>query len=372
MEKTALPALKLDRHRHHDLVVLAIRFEYTMDLYCITKEDLGAKWSQSKRFWYLPFNADNLKKAMKAFEGLAEIDRKKLDFDLNIEKLQLKHVTLTPESKLQLQRFGRWMETKRMSPKTVVHYVAATAQFLKYVQEKRIEEPTFRTVAQFNYDFVIAAQRSVSYQNIMINALKHYFAYCEKDLDIAQMERPIREKRLPSVLSMEEVKRLLSSTNNLKHRAMLSLVYSAGLRISELLALEANCIDSDRMLIHIKKAKGNKDRYTLLSVKVLALLREYYRVYEPRRYLFEGRSGEQYSDRSAQEIIKAAAKRAGITKPVTLHTLRHSFATHLLENGTDIRYIQNLLGHASPKTTMIYTHVSNASVSKIKNPFDYL
>ena len=129
-------------------------------------------------------------------------------------------------------------------------------------------------------------------------------------------------------------------------------------------------IDSKRMLIHVKNAKGKKDRYTILSTKVLVLLREYYTIYKPKTYLFEGEYGKQYSSRSAQSVLQQSAKKAGITKQISLHTLRHSFATHLLESGTDLRYIQDLLGHSSPKTTMIYTHVTSTSLKKIINPFD--
>lgn len=192
----------------------------------------------------------------------------------------------------------------------------------------------------------------------------------ETSIEIDKIHRPRREKVLPNVLSKEEVIKLIDATENLKHKTLLALIYSAGLRISEALSMKPKDIDSVRMLIHVKNAKGKKDRYTLLSEKILLLLREYYLVYKPKDYLFEGQFGGMYSSRSAQVILKEAAKKAGIKKPITLHTLRHSFATHLLESGTDLRYIQDLLGHSSPKTTMIYTHVSTSSLKKIKNPFD--
>lgn len=156
----------------------------------------------------------------------------------------------------------------------------------------------------------------------------------------------------------------------MKHKTLLALIYSSGLRISEALAMKPKDIDSIRMLIHVKNAKGKKDRYTLLSEKVLVMMREYYSVYKPKEYLFEGQYGGQYSSRSAQVVLQEAAIKAGILKHISLHTLRHSFATHLLESGTDLRFIQDLLGHSSPKTTMIYTHVSSTSLKKIKNPFD--
>lgn len=154
---------------------------------------------------------------------------------------------------------------------------------------------------------------------------------------------------------------------------MLSLIYSGGLRIGEALSLKINDIDSGRMLIFIQSPKGKKDRYTLLSKKLLPLLRDYYKAYEPKNYLFEGQKGGKYSHASSQSILRNGLIKAGIKKEgLTLHSLRHSFATHLLENGTDLRYIQELLGHNDPKTTMIYTHVTHESIGKIRNPLDDL
>lgn len=185
-----------------------------------------------------------------------------------------------------------------------------------------------------------------------------------------QIERPRKQKKLPIVLSKEQVKSVINNTNNIKHKCIVSLLYFSGLRRSELLNLKINDIDSSRMLIHIIDAKGNKDRYTILSQNALADLREYYKQWKPKEYLFEGLKNMPYSGSSVGKIITATAIKAGIRKKVTPHTLRHSFATHLLENGTDLRYIQLLLGHNSTKTTEIYTHVAKSSFDSIKNPLD--
>jgi site-specific recombinase XerD len=191
-----------------------------------------------------------------------------------------------------------------------------------------------------------------------------------------EIERPIKEHKLPKVLSKEEVLTIIDHTNNIKHRCIVSLLYSAGLRRSELINLKIPDIDSKRMLIRVEDAKGNKDRYSLLSNTVLQDLRRYYLQYKPQEYLFEGPQNEKYSSTSIASIIKNAAEKAGITKKVTPHMLRHSpasaggFATHLLENGTDLRNIQTLLGHNSLKTTEIYTHVAAISFNKIKNLLD--
>lgn len=261
-------------------------------------------------------------------------------------------------------------EGKRYSDATVTTYHQIAVFFVKYVHRRQIETITARTVAQFNYEFIVYPQKSISYQNQAINAIKQYLTYLDLDFEIGDIERPKKEKKLPVILSMSEVRRIIDHATNMKHKTLLSLIYSAGLRISEALNLEIRDIDSQRMLIHIRGAKGKKDRYTLLSNRILAQMREYYLVYKPKKYLFEGGLNEKYTARSAQAVLKRASSRAGISKPITLHSLRHSFATHLLENGTDIRYIQDLLGHSSPKTTMIYTHVSSASMQNIRNPFD--
>lgn len=188
-----------------------------------------------------------------------------------------------------------------------------------------------------------------------------------------EIERPRKEIHLPNVLSKEEVKSILDAPVNLKHRAMLSLIYACGLRRSELINLKPADVESTRGLLVIRQSKGNKDRVVPVSVKVVEMLREYYKAYRPKEWLFEGQiRGEQYSSTSLQEVLKKSVLKAGIRKPVTLHWLRHSYATHLLESGTDLRYIQELLGHKSSRTTEIYTHVSQKSIQHIRSPFDDL
>jgi integrase/recombinase XerD len=187
------------------------------------------------------------------------------------------------------------------------------------------------------------------------------------------IDRPNKEKTLPSVLSTEEVVEILKQTDNIKHKAILMTIYSAGLRISEAINLRIKDIDSDRMQIRVEQGKGRVDRYTLLSEKTVLILRQYFKQYRPSIWLFEGvKKGEQYSTRSIQSIFQSAVQKAGITKDVSVHTLRHSFATHLLENGTDLRYIQNLLGHANSKTTEVYTHITTKGFEQIKSPLDKL
>ena len=179
-----------------------------------------------------------------------------------------------------------------------------------------------------------------------------------------------KAKKLPKVLSKEDVLKIITNTNNLKHKCIVSLLYSSGIRRNELINLKITDIDSKRMLILIEAAKGKKDRYTLLSNTLLKDLRDYYKQWKPETYIFEGAYGKQYSAQSVGQIVKNAAIKAGIQITVTPHMLRHSFATHLLEDGVDLRQIQVLLGHSSTKTTEIYTHVATTTFKKIKNPLD--
>jgi len=191
-------------------------------------------------------------------------------------------------------------------------------------------------------------------------------------MEIEKLVRPQKPLQLPKVISEEEVAAILNATQNLKHKCMLSLMYSAGLRRGELLNLKLEDIDSKRMLIWVKMGKGAKDRVVPLSPVILSMLREYYVEYKPKQYLFEGQYGGIYSERAIELVLKKSVKSAGINKNINLHMLRHSYATHLLEAGTGLRHIQELLGHNSPKTTQIYTHVSRQELGKIISPFDKL
>jgi integrase/recombinase XerD len=269
--------------------------------------------------------------------------------------------------------FRQYMEQRRYSPNTIHHYTEGLKVFLGFIN-KPIPDITNADLERFNLDYVIKHGYSSSFQNQIINAVKLFFRSIRSvKFNVEKVERPRREHRLPNVLSKEEVKRIITSPTNAKHRAMLSLIYACGLRRSELLSLKPEHVDSKRGLLIIKQAKGNKDRVVPISGKIIEMLREYYKIYKPKVWLFEGQQeGEPYSAESIQKVLKDATIKAKVKKPVTLHWLRHSYATHLLESGTDLRYIQEILGHKSSKTTEIYTHVSTQSIQKIKSPFDDL
>ena len=217
------------------------------------------------------------------------------------------------------------------------------------------------------------AEKSYSHQTInqSVNAIKLYYkGYLKREVLLEQIIRPKTAKTLPKVWSKEEVARILSCIDNTKHKSLLALLYGSGLRIGEVLKLRIEDIDSKRMRIRVLGAKGKKDRYSIIGQPVLKLLREYYKSYKPIGLLFSGQFGGQYSSTSAGKILKNAIKTSGVPKRGGLHSLRHSFATHLLEAGTDLRYIQELLGHSSSTTTEIYTHVSNKYLQQIKSPID--
>jgi site-specific recombinase XerD len=247
------------------------------------------------------------------------------------------------------------------SPRTRDNYMSHIKLFLERLDDKQIIHCNSNDFQSYldSYKFT-----SVSQQNQIINSIR--FLYKEvlcKKYDKVSFKRPRTEKKLPKVIDGDYIKSKLSKIVNLKHKAILTLTYSVGLRVSEVVNLKIEDIDSKRMLIHIKNAKGRKDRIVPLSQTVLELLRQYFKEYKPKVYLFNGQNGLQYSIGSCQKIYKKY-----IDSNSSIHTLRHSSFTSLLENGTDLRIIQKIAGHSSSKTTEIYTHVSNQILSKVNLP----
>lgn len=342
---------KLIRHRGRDRI--GIIFEKNQELIRRIKLITHARWSQQKKLWHIPDTTENRTR---------------------FKIVQIADTLPSQEGQEQLKQFARWLSAKRYSPNTIKTYSDALKSFLVYYRTKDICEITNADVLDFNNDYIIKRKLSASYQNQVTNAIKLYFRTLrETKIKVEKIYRPKKSKLLPNVLSKEEIKMILEAHSNIKHKTMLCLIYSCGLRRSELLQLKPQDIDSKRNIVIIRQSKGKKDRITPLSTKILDLLRKYYKEFHPKKWLFEGQIAEQpYSEQSLQSVLKTALKKAQINKPVTLHWLRHSYATHLLESGTDLRYIQELLGHNSSKTTEIYTHVSTKSLQQIKSPFDDL
>jgi integrase/recombinase XerD len=270
--------------------------------------------------------------------------------------------------------FKNYMNYRRYSGNTIKTYSDALEVFFRFFQNKKLESLTIEDIIHFNNDYILRKNLSSSYQNQVINAIKLFYRNrFNKTMEVDFIQRPRREKRLPNVLSKEEVKAILEAPTNLKHRAMLSLIYACGLRRSELLNLTLVDILSNRNLLFIRQSKGKKDRVVPISNKLIDILRDYYKAFKPKTWLFEGQfPNTKYSEKSLENVLKQSLTKTKISKKVSLHWLRHSYATHLLENGTDLRYIQELLGHSSSRTTEIYTHVSTLNLQQIRSPFDDL
>lgn len=338
-----------------------------------------ARWEKANRRWVVPHYKDNLQKIKNYFgeritkfseEEVLEITPPKV----STVAVKIEHSSLSAETEIEIEKMIRWMEHKRYSASSINTYTANLRTFLAFCQPKALQEINGKDLVRFVHEYIIPNKYSYSFQNQTVNAAKLFFRdIILTELDVETFERPRTQHTLPNVLSKEEVKLILSILPNQKHRTMLSLIYACGLRRSELLNLQPMHVDSKRHLLLIKQSKGKKDRIVPISDKTIEMLRDYYIAYKPIKWLFEGqKQEEQYSEQSLQSVLKQALAKAGIKKPVTLHWLRHSYATHLLEAGTDLRYIQELLGHSSSKTTEIYTHVSTKNIQAIKSPFDDL
>ncbi|MCX6286555.1 MAG: site-specific integrase [Bacteroidetes bacterium] len=347
-------------------------FKYNQDLVNLIKQQPFYCWDSDTHSWTLPHTEKILGKMV----GFCKANGWKYKYIEDIRQLH-KSSRLKPENiknyKQCPENYIEKLIIMRYSKNTIRVYAECFKEFINYFSSKKIEEISQADI--FAYQRYLIEERGVStsYQNQAINAIKFYF---EKVLggkrETYYIERPRKERFLPEVLSESEITLIIDSIQNLKHKSMIMTAYSGGLRVGELLSLKLSDIDSKRMLITLRQGKGKKDRVTLLSKVLLELLRQYYKVYHPREYLYEGIAGGAYSERSIQNVLKRVCEKAGIRKHVTMHTLRHSFATHLLENNTDIRYIQELLGHSSPKTTQIYTHITTKGLDQIKSPLDKL
>lgn len=361
-------------HREH--AVFLIQFSKDEELTTSCKR-LGCNYTNTHSGWTLPNNRDNLRALFHHFKGIAHLDTTQIFAKPQKEK-PVKPPSakeqLTPEHQQKLLEYERFLKSKRFAESTIKTYVGSMQIFLNYFKDKPMSQLSNQDIIAFNNDYVLAKRLSGSFQNQIVNAIKKFFLVVEnRRMDIEAIHRPRSQQKLPHVISKEEVKKILEAPRNIKHRAMLSLIYACGLRRSELLNLKPVHVDSKRKLLIIEQSKGKKDRVVPLSTKITDLLREYYKVYRPKTWLFEGQVlGTQYSARSLQQVLRQSVEKCKIHKPVTLHWLRHSYATHLLESGTDLRYIQTLLGHKSSKTTEIYTHVSTNNLQNIRSPFDDL
>lgn len=375
MEK--LQSITLRHYMIKDEKCIGILFNPNKVIQALIKQIEGVKWSNEHQVVYVKNTKTNLTSIYSQFKGVAWINAKyfyknkpvNLTGTGNGEIGWVEKRTLSEGYKVCPSEYLQKLQLKRYANNTIKTYVLCFERFINHYKNLAINSLDENNVRAY-LSILNEKGFSNSYINQAVNAIKFYYEIVNSMPNrFYEIERPRKEHKLPKVISKQEVLAIINCTNNIKHRCIVSLLYSAGLRRSELINLKIKDIDSSRMLIRVEQSKGNKDRYTLLSNKLLLELREYFKEWKPKIYLFEGQDGGQYSGTSINKILHRACDKSKINR-ISAHILRHSFATHLLEGGTDLRYIQNLLGHSSSKTTEIYTHVATNILKTIKNPLD--
>ena len=372
--------LSLITHNNKERIFASFPLNKTVN--AIFKTFPGSRWSATHRQWHLPVDKSLLKELEILLNGIAKLDSNLLRQQLleRKNKSQSALVTsktiyhlLSDENKQALDIYIKTLYLKAYSANTIKTYRNEFTVLLRILGSHPVQHLEQDHIKSYLLFLITRLRYSEMHAHTAINAIKFYFEQVLKQPKrVYEIPRPKKPLTLPKVHATESVQQMIVETENIKHRCMLMLAYSAGLRVSEIVQLQLTDIDSKRMTITIKLAKGKKDRQVPLSKILLHQLRLYYKIYAPHRYLFEGQDGARYSIRSAQEVFQQAKKRAGVKGKGGIHSLRHSYATHLLESGTDIRLIQELLGHNSIKTTVRYTHVSIKNLSNITSPLDKL
>lgn len=365
--------VQIDSLFHKDMDCLAIRFPYHKDLIQVVRTLPGATFSKSNKCWYVVAREGLLEEICTAFNGKAQVDTTAL-------KVSQQSVPESRNEKIQShqhQQALRMMEQKLhlrgYSSNTAKTYLQGFKDFLLFYPDSHPADLTESEIRNYLLYIVERRKLSRSTQNQCINSIKFFYEkVLGQERKVYYLERPMKERRLPEVLSIEEIIAICEVLENIKHRAMIMLIYSAGLRRSELLNLLTGDVDLNRRIVFIRGGKGNRDRQSILAQNLIPVIEFYLKKYDPKMWLFEGLDGEQYSESSLRQVFQRAAKKANVKKRVHLHMLRHSFATHLLEAGTSTRYIQVLLGHESAQTTEIYTHVSRFALEKIQSPLDQI
>lgn len=378
------PRITLHKGALEERKVVMIYFDYEQSLIEVIRTFRGAWWNPDFRCWCIPQDVFDLHWFILVMEPLAEIDHSRLKSessqpiypnpDIPIpkpssvkpknEKPRKKAVNL-PDDYLEK------LERKRYSPNTISAY---TGYFKDFIREFGFENLGFISVKEINaylHRLITYDKISKPQQNLRVSSIKFYYEkVLGRDKVYYQIERPRKSRSLPKVLSEKDIIDMLATVKNLKHKAIIGTIYSSGLRRSELINLRIQDVEFSRCMVFIRGGKGKKDRTTVLSDSWSVILKQYLEDYKPNYWFYEGINRKRYSASSIVKIVKRAGERAGIKQRVTPHMLRHSFATHLLEQGIDIRYIQTILGHESSITTEIYTHVSKKSLAAIKSPLD--
>ncbi|MFT4830506.1 MAG: integrase/recombinase XerD [Psychroserpens sp.] len=361
----------------NDQKMIGIKFSPDKLIQGLIKGLPNPKWSQHYNMAYISNTKGNLGIIFNTFKGMVWINYNRFltnkPVNTNNDAVDVEWFRKRepiPEYRLCPEEYLLKLELKRYANNTVRIYVSFFEMFINHYKDKELNAINESDIRAF-LQKLIHKNVSNSYLNQAINAIKFYYeVVLGMPNRFYEIERPRKEFKLPTVISKEEVLSIIQNANNIKHKCIIELLYGSGLRRSELLNLKIEDVDSKRMLLRVEGGKGNKDRHTLLSNTALEDLRIYFKEWKPNKYLFEGRRADKYSAESVLKIVKGAAAKARIKQTVTPHVLRHSFATHLLESGVDLRQIQVLLGHGSSKTTEIYTHVATNTFKNIKNPLD--
>lgn len=397
-----MKTVTLKKISHKGKNCIAILFPIDARLNSTVRKLEGVRWSQTHTCWLVDENENNLDGIYKTFNGIASVVSLKSEKPASEHPGKKKPLLPAPakssasvpvpvkkqvpavssdsdahreQHRIALAAYIELLKLKNYSENSIKTYRNHFIHFLHYFSNRKPSAITREEIMDYLVKFRNRQNWSSTIQNQRINAIKFFFEkLLNRKRDVYDLPRAKKEFKLPTVFSEAELRRLILSTQNIKHRAILCLAYSAGLRISEIIALKMADIDKDRMVITLRGAKGKKDRQVMLSETLYSLLHTYYieQKVKPKAYLFEGYNGEQYSTRSIGKMMAIAKEKAGIRKKGSIHALRHSFATHLLESGTDLMTIKDLLGHNSIQTTGIYTHVSKKQINKVQSPLDKL
>lgn len=363
------PIITLKPKFHNKAEQILIGFKYDAKIIDLVRTIPNRKWSQHLQHWYIPRTSKGLQTIKKVLHNY-RIDDSRLQ---KSPPINIAHdiSLLTREQKDILNGFYKYLRGKRYSASTINSYSFLTADFIAYYHTETIESLNNRHIELYIEDVYLRRQYSISKQRQFISALKLFIVfYPDTQIENLKLTRPKRSKKLPEVLSIEEVLRVIQVTHNLKHRTIIVLLYSCGLRIGELLNLKLDDININRKQVRIRQSKGRKDRMVVLADSMLPLLNNYFLSFEPKTYFIKGINDQPYSASSVRKFLKRSCKSAKIARNITPHALRHSYATHLLEQGTGLRLIQELLGHSKPETTMIYTHVARKDLLKVRSPLD--
>lgn len=373
------------RRFHRGAMRLFLHFEKDQEMQRRVQNELNGRWSQTHKGWYVDDTPEMKNRIVAVCKGLAWYDMREINKYLDLEAAAVVRRNISgsvqpsegPSLGVNAEDFERYIQrlkSQGKSPSTIQTYGGMIRRLAQYYNKQLIRQLTPEMLYAYLSKEVVDRDLSNSYHRQLISALKHFFRDRDDlELDIvSDLTYPSKHKQLPKVISEEDVIRILRATRNLKHRLAFAMLYSCGLRISELLNLKIKDIDVTRRTVFVRKSKGSKDRVVMLAESVVPLLVNYLQTYQPVEYLLNGQSGLRYSAESVRKSLDHARKDAGVHRKVTPHMLRHSFATHLLEQGIGLRYIQELLGHKKPETTMVYTYVANDRLSQISSPLDHI